>query len=163
MQEEWNERQTKCDGWYNIFQLAEAACNCNFQTRKSFPAQNTAVVFRSKSGPFSLALCCDRFSFSFTNNFAVIIKAVAVVSPTLKFILFALSSSIVSLYQELCHIIDHNIFFTIGYSSDGLNFLIFCKLNFTNSRMRFDISCTEPCSFLPRNANFSPRLMAALA
>jgi hypothetical protein len=88
------------------------------------------------------------YSFSFPNNLAVITKAVAVVLPILKVNSFACSSSLPSLYQELCHIIDHRIFFTIRSLSDGINFLIFCKLIFTNSRMRFDISCTEPPVFL---------------
>jgi len=91
----------------NIFQLAEAACNCNFQTRKSFPAKNTAVVFRSKCGPFYLTdYCCDTHLYLLTNLLSII-KAVAVVSPPLMVILFACSSSLPSLYQEFCHIIDH--------------------------------------------------------
>lgn len=134
--------------------------------QENHSSTDTAVVFPSKSGPFSLSPSVVIDSFSFPNNLAVITKAVAVVLPILKVNSFACSSSLPSLYQELCHIIDHRIFFTIRSLSDGINFLIFCKLIFTNSRMRFDISCTEPpCSFLPRNANFSqcPRLMAALA
>jgi len=90
----------------NIFQLAEAACNCNFETRKSFPAKrhSSGVLFEEWS--FLSPYCCDTHLYLLTNLLSII-EAVAVVSPPLMVILFECSSSLPSLYQEFCHIIDH--------------------------------------------------------
>ena len=58
----------------------------------------------------------------------------------------ALKSSRIASYHRQENILS--LIHLLLYDGD-LNFLIFCKLIFTNSRMRFDISCINPPSSTP--------------
>jgi len=59
---------------------------------------------------------------------------------------FTIKNHIISLLKRKE---NHVAILQIHYCDGDLNFLIFCKLIFTNSRMRFDmLDCTDP-SFAP--------------
>jgi len=117
-----------------------------FQTPTSFPIRNTAG--RNVRRRIFLLLFAVIIVLHFTNNCC----HAAARHPRWSFYLH------VHLTRAFTRIVAYHrpdkIIFYHRLEMDLIS-SFFCKLNFTNFRIIFGISCTEPRSSLPRNTNFS--------